>query len=283
MHSHHPDFRLTPRYYTVTAGQTAVLQCAVVNVEGKKVIWKKANSFEPLTVDLESFYNTDRIRVKQPNRHQWNLIIDNTSREDAGMYECQISSKQKNLREHFQLTVNEKIVDTTHMPREGIVVTGTPYVDMGGNIELICNATGRDHSPSSIDWFLNGNKLTTRGSKVAIKEHVAVTSRTVVSFLYVTDAQLSDGGNYVCRTSDLLIKSFTVTVLNTNKFNYKRGTIAGERDTNSAHDKRDPGRQDGLSSDDENSARRASAAAGRHVVLCLLIVLAVLRHHLFPR
>ncbi|RUS74037.1 hypothetical protein EGW08_018200 [Elysia chlorotica] len=278
LHMDHPEFRPTPRLYTVTAGQTAELQCAVVNVE--EVIWKRDS--RPLTVGLESFYNTDRFSVVHPSPHQWNLLIRNASRNDSGFYECEISSTRKYLRKIFQLNVIEVTFDTTHMPRKDITVTGTEYVDMGDHINLICNATGRNHSPSAIDWFLNGNKLTSRGTKVEIKENVEVTKRTIVSFLHVADAQLSDGGNYVCRTTDLLIKSFTVTVLNSNKSNSKRGTIA-EQDSNLAHEQEDTGRQGGLLSDVKNSAHARDALTSRHIALYLVTVLALLRHALAPR
>ncbi|GFN88565.1 hemicentin-1, partial [Plakobranchus ocellatus] len=223
LYGNHPYFMSTPDFYTVEVGKMAVLKCAVTNLEDKQVIWRKASDSNPLTVGLESFYNTNRIVVQHlPRASQWNLVIHDVRLTDSGVYECQVSSKLRHLRQHVLLTVKEKEAETTHMPKPGIKVSGLAYVDIGDQIYLICNATGLEHSPSTIDWFRNGNKLTSRGKKVEIKDFVAVTSRTVVSFLQISDAQLSDSGVYVCRTSNLQIADLRVTVLNSDTSNVKR-------------------------------------------------------------
>ena len=42
-----------------------------------------------------------------------------------------------------------------------IHIDGATYVEKRSVIRLVCNATGEEHSPDDIDWFLNGQKLVT--------------------------------------------------------------------------------------------------------------------------
>ncbi|PVD19940.1 hypothetical protein C0Q70_20434 [Pomacea canaliculata] len=96
-----------------------------------------------------------------------------------------------------------------------IRITGHTYVEKSGSIRLICNATGEDHSPDDIDWFLNGQKLITDdANEVYIHKRVSLTDKTIYSSLEIKSADMSDAGIYVCRTSDLQIASARVDVLN---------------------------------------------------------------------
>ncbi|CAG5134035.1 unnamed protein product, partial [Candidula unifasciata] len=180
------------------------------------VIWRKASDPNPLTVGRESFHNNDRFQVEhETGEGTWNLVIHQARLSDAGVYECQVSSKLRHLRQHVLLTVKEKETNTTPMPRPDIKIAGTSFVEKDDQIHLICNATGLEHPPDYLDWFLNGNKLSMKNNnKISIREFVSITSRTIVSILEINDAQLSDSGMYVCRTSNLQIESMRVTVLN---------------------------------------------------------------------
>lgn len=87
-------------------------------------------------------------------------------------------------------------------------------MEQGKKIYLICNATGKEHSPDDLDWFKNGNKLTTEfARKIYIRKFVSLTTKTIVSILEIKNAKLSDAGMYVCRTSDLQITSRRINVL----------------------------------------------------------------------
>ena len=53
-----------------------------------------------------SFVSDVRIEVEHPpGSSQWNLVIRDLQPEDAGVYECQISSKIRHLRHHVTLLV----------------------------------------------------------------------------------------------------------------------------------------------------------------------------------
>ncbi|KAK7116726.1 hypothetical protein V1264_002356 [Littorina saxatilis] len=164
----------------------------------------------------------------EPNSHYWNLLIHKVELRDAGVYECQVSSKLRHLRHHILLEVHEKEEVSTPMPRPSIFISGSNVVDKDDRIYLICNATGQEHPPDDIDWFIEGNKLTTSADeKVFIRKFVSLTDKTIVSILEIKDAQLEDSGLYTCRTSNLQVKSMHVAVLNADTYNVKRGTHKG--------------------------------------------------------
>ncbi|CAG5126222.1 unnamed protein product, partial [Candidula unifasciata] len=99
-------FLKTPNFYTVEVGSVAVLECAIEDLENRRVIWRKASDPNPLTVGRESFYNNDRYLVEhEPGEDTWNLIIQQVRLSDAGVYECQVSSRLRHLRQHVLLTV----------------------------------------------------------------------------------------------------------------------------------------------------------------------------------
>ncbi|XP_046354799.1 polymeric immunoglobulin receptor-like isoform X2 [Haliotis rufescens] len=227
-----PVFAPTPDNYTYEAGKLARLKCEVQNLGKKRVGWRRASAPNPLTIGTMTFVEDDRISVEHPpSTGQWNLMIKRVEIEDAGVYECQVASTARHLRKHVLLVVKEpKIRENEH----NIQITGEEFVEQGKKIYLICNATGKEHSPDDLDWFKNGNKLTTEfARKIYIRKFVSLTTKTIVSILEIKNAKLSDAGMYVCRTSDLQITSRRINVLKTNKENVKRGTPKDHSDSNS--------------------------------------------------
>ncbi len=76
-----------------------------------QVIWRKATDSNPLTVGSEAFFNTDRIEVDhKPELNMWNLVIHRVKLTDAGVYECQVSSKLRHLRHNVLLTVRGQFI-----------------------------------------------------------------------------------------------------------------------------------------------------------------------------
>ncbi|XP_059163383.1 leucine-rich repeats and immunoglobulin-like domains protein 1 isoform X2 [Physella acuta] len=274
LHGVHPTFLASPTSYTVDAGQVAKLECAVENLDDKQVIWRKTSDPNPLTVGEESFYNNDRIVVDHKlHSNNWDLVIRQVRLTDAGVYECQVSTKYRNLRQQVLLTVREIPTNTTTVPRPHIQITGPQFVEKNGLIYLICNATGLEHTPDELDWFFNGNKLSTQeNKKVTIRNMVSITSKTIASVLEIADAQIEDGGLYVCRTSNLQIISLRVSVLNADSFPVKRG--------NSDKKRKD---KDELGQHAEHSYNTAHASVRhRHLLTSVLSVLLTAMFCLHP-
>ncbi|XP_070185144.1 zwei Ig domain protein zig-8-like [Littorina saxatilis] len=188
-----------------------------------EVSWRKVSNEQVLTVGLVSFVDDPRLEVEHPpGSIQWNLVIRDLQPGDAGVYECQVSSKSRHLRHHVTLLVKEepKLED---QKKPNIQITGADFVDEGEKINLVCNATAKDQPPEDLDWFREGNRLQTNDiTGISIRKFVTLATGTIVSILEIKHASLSDGGVYVCRTSSLDVTSFRVNVLNGDTYNVKR-------------------------------------------------------------
>ncbi|CAG5135098.1 unnamed protein product, partial [Candidula unifasciata] len=96
-----------------------------------------------------------------------------------------------------------------------IHISGSNFVDEGDRIYLVCNASSQEYPPEDIDWFLGGNTLTTDESRgMQIHKYVSINTGTIISTLEIKQARLTDGGVYVCRTSNKDVTSTHVNVLN---------------------------------------------------------------------
>ncbi|CAG5121056.1 unnamed protein product, partial [Candidula unifasciata] len=96
-----------------------------------------------------------------------------------------------------------------------IQISGSNYVDEGDRIYLVCNASSQEYPPEDIDWFRNGNTLSTDNNRgMQIHKYVSINTGTIVSTLEIKHAKLSDNGVYVCRTSNKDVTSSQIYVLN---------------------------------------------------------------------
>uniref|UniRef100_A0A0B6ZWH3 Ig-like domain-containing protein n=1 Tax=Arion vulgaris TaxID=1028688 RepID=A0A0B6ZWH3_9EUPU len=271
-----PAFRDTPDRVTFRQGQMAKLECSVESLGTKKVIWRRKSDPNPLTIGRRTFVDDERISVEHvPLGPDWHLIIKQVRLDDDGVYECQISSTDRDLRRYVFLTVKQSD-NVLHLGPE-INITGKTYVEKNQKIRLVCNATGADHSPDSLDWFLNGQKLATDVEK---KMQVSLTDKTISSILEVEEADMDDAGIYVCRTSDLQIASTRVDVLNADTNNVKRGT---EKDASG--DKSDGTQSRQVKIDhggNNNQAERNMISFCTTIILFLLSTILTNVHHMLP-
>lgn len=95
---------------------------------------------------------------------------------------------------------------------------GTKYVNMGQQIHLLCNATGITRAPESIDWFFKGSRIHPSNpmwkGRVEILKHTSIAGRYFISELFIEQSTIADQGDYVCRSSDLIVNNMKVHVLN---------------------------------------------------------------------
>ncbi|XP_061174323.1 hemicentin-1-like [Saccostrea echinata] len=204
--------------YTAVAGETAVLYCAVTNLGTKTVTWRKASPSVPLTVGLFTYYGDPRFQTHHViHKSQWNLHIRNVSMRDSGGYECQVSTRTRDIRRAFFLSVREQT--------SSIHITGDTYVNKNEKLVLFCNASSDSYPPDELDWFMNGLKILTDPEEgIKITNSVSLKRRTIWSKLVIEHAHMNHGGTYICRTSDKLVTNIKVNVLSDDKTNVKRGT-----------------------------------------------------------
>jgi len=224
----HPEFVNSLTNVTTRAGGVATLPCAVRNLGTKKVVWRRlyqGGEHMVLTVGDFVWTRDDNITVEyrlDPGFvTHWNLRLRNVQQTDEGTYECQITDKDV-IRWHVHLVVQPKRtpISTVHM-------SGSQYVDSGESIRLTCNATGGLHIPEDIDWFKDGTKISMKGfnPELELTSDMYPETHSLVSELHIKHADLSDSGNYICRSSDRKIDSVKVTVLIApDSSNVKRGT-----------------------------------------------------------
>ena len=79
-----------------------------------QVIWKKVDNEHVLTFGELVWVSDEDISVDHlQHRDEWNLVISNVQPHHAGLYECQISTKE-DLRKYVQLNVKgERNTDLT--------------------------------------------------------------------------------------------------------------------------------------------------------------------------
>ena len=208
-----PEFLPVPDNITVHEGEFAVLKCYIYNLGPKMVIWRRTEEDFPHTIGLRVFTPNPRVNVEHITeahgmRTYWNLQIDKVRPEDAGTYECQISAKKIYT---FNVTLN--VLDPIEYDPD-LTIRGTEYVSLLENIHLVCNATGVGEAPSGIDWFFDGNPIREWNPRVEILKHKPVPGRSYISELIVEKVTMADRGNYVCRSSDRIVKGMKVHVLN---------------------------------------------------------------------
>ena len=74
-----------------------------------QVVWRRASEPNPISVGELLFSSDKRYNVSfSRERREFNLLIRNVQPTDAGVYECQVSSRDKIIR-HVLLKVNGKV------------------------------------------------------------------------------------------------------------------------------------------------------------------------------
>lgn len=226
-----PSFRNTPSNFTYPQGELAVLYCSVENLGTRAVIWRKASQPNPLTIGELTYVADDRFKLHHiPDKGEWNLFIKNIQHKDAGMYECQISTKEKYIRKLIQVNVIDR-----QFGRRAIQIVGPHQVEKGGTMVLFCNATGGSSAPHDLDWLKNNRKLVTEKSgRINITKHISFVTMTITSNLTVRQVLPTDDGTYVCRTSDEMVRNISVKVTGGGSEKPKRTILQHKPSTSSA-------------------------------------------------
>ncbi|KAK3097166.1 hypothetical protein FSP39_006994, partial [Pinctada imbricata] len=216
-----PRFLTVPHNVTYAQGDSAILFCAVENLGTKTVTWRKLPYINPIVSGNRVFVNDERFDSQYvPFKNEWNLVIQNVRKFDAGVYECQVSIKGQTLRQNVTLNVQE------------IRINGTRFVEKGDPIYLVCNATGEDYAPDYIEWYKDGDLMyTDPRRRVYIKKRMSENTKTLISILKITHSLMTDSGTFVCRTSNKLTTGIKVEVLNGIFNNTSRTETLSTKDT----------------------------------------------------
>ncbi|CAG2191807.1 unnamed protein product [Mytilus edulis] len=269
-----PSFKETRTNITVYVGKTAVLPCSIVNLGTKKVIWKRVDQKHALTIGEFVFTTDERHSVDHSDKgYKWNLVIKDVTKAHAGLYDCQISTKEDLVR-RIRLSVTdpppvEETREKKTIFRPAIHISGPNFTEKGEPIRITCNATGDSMTPEHMDWFHNGLKLQQNiDAGVLITEFRHSETKTLYSVLEIAKSTMKDTGVYICRSSKKDVDSHHVVVLNADSSHDKRGFQDKKTVVKSSH-LDNPG----------NSASSVNRRVHYLMSNCLLLLVTILAHN----
>ncbi|KAL7647210.1 UNVERIFIED_CONTAM: hypothetical protein RMT77_002468 [Armadillidium vulgare] len=199
-------------------GATAALHCALVApLADGLVSWVRRMDYHLLTVGRQVYSSDQRMGVKvSPDGSDWMLTIRWVKPQDAGEYECQVSSHPPQA-----LIVNLSVVEA----HAEILGGAELYIHSGSSLRLVCLLREATESPVYVFWYREDRMInydTERG--------VTVDNSKEASVLYLDSVNSDDEGNYTCFPSNASPASVTVHVV-------KRENPAGlQQETSSEKD-----------------------------------------------
>nr|XP_045374403.1 basement membrane-specific heparan sulfate proteoglycan core protein [Camelus bactrianus] len=196
----------------VAEGQTLDLNCVVPAQAHPHVTWYRRGG-------------------SLPARHQTHgslLRLHQVSPADSGEYVCRVVLGSGPLETSVLVTIEASDSSTGSIPAPGPVPpvrieSSSPTVAEGQTLDLSCVVAGQAHA--QVTWYKRGGSLPAR--------HQVRGSR-----LYIFQASPADAGEYVCRASNGVEASITVTVTRTQGANFAYppgGTQAIRIEPSSSH------------------------------------------------
>ncbi|XP_078032972.1 zwei Ig domain protein zig-8 isoform X1 [Augochlora pura] len=201
---------IAERNVTAIVGQTAELNCYVKHLGDRVVSWIRQRDLHILTSSIHAYTGDERFSVKHPEAsNEWTLKIVYVQQRDAGIYECQVNSEPK-MSLAFGLSVEAA--------QAKILGPEDVYVKKGSTISLTCTVNVQSTPPSSVSWHHGGAVVDFDSPSVHRRGGVSLetekTESGTTSKLLVTQARLTDSGNYTCIPSNANPASVMVHVLN---------------------------------------------------------------------
>ncbi|XP_034178792.1 zwei Ig domain protein zig-8 isoform X4 [Osmia lignaria lignaria] len=202
-----PEFDdIAARNITAIVGQTAELNCFVKHPGDRVVSWIRKRDLHILTSSIYAYTGDERFSVKHPEASdEWTLKIDYVQQRDAGVYECQVNTEPK---------MNLAFVLRVEAAQAKILGPEDVYVKKGSTISLTCTVNVQSTPPSSVSWHHGGAVVDFDSPRGGVSLETEKTESGTTSRLLVTQARLTDSGNYTCIPSNANPASVMVHVLN---------------------------------------------------------------------
>jgi len=211
-----PEFGPMATNVTVQREQSTFLHCPVNRPSDRAVSyplisWVRIRDWHILTNGLIRFTTDDRFNVLYTEgSYDWILQIKYTQEQDAGIYECQVSTNTGTISQQVQLTV---------IYPESFIHGGEEYhVDTGSPVTLTCVIESAPIKPQYVFWYHNDRMVnydTERGVEVSTTSREDRTE----SRLSFGDAAESDRGNFTCSPSNAAPATVQLFVTNKNSVN----------------------------------------------------------------
>lgn len=197
---------------TAQSGDTAFLPCHVTLKEEHGVSWVRRRDWYILTADSKVYSRDERVRVSYTDKPEptWTLLIKFIRKEDEGVYDCQITTRQGATAQSIELRIVE--------PQAVLVGTEDVYVGVGSPFTITCVITNTLKPPEYVLWSVGSKPLNFGTDQGAVRHGNGGHSVTFdpgppsVSRLAVHSATATDSGRYTCQPSSGLSATTNVHV-----------------------------------------------------------------------
>ncbi|KAL2712322.1 zwei Ig domain protein zig-8-like, partial [Vespula squamosa] len=194
-------------------GATALLDCRVAMLAGRKVMWVRRNDDwgSLLTLGNMTHISDTRYSVSFQYPNNWRLAIAGVRREDRGLYICQVNTHPPRMlvTNVTVLAPDIKIVDEArHELRDR-------YYKTGSGIELLCvvRPSCPDSKVPHPVWRKSGESLPDRVDVY----HINGSNEEVITKLHIERAKKTDSGEYACSVGHFSTTVVHIHVLNGEK------------------------------------------------------------------
>ncbi|XP_014215895.1 kin of IRRE-like protein 1 [Copidosoma floridanum] len=181
------EFRGLIKDVLAQKGGTATLPCKIDPGSGI-VTWVRRRDRQLLTVGQDTHSVDKRFMVHKHVNSEWSLLIQKVTHEDAGLYECQVTTHP--VQQYF---VRLSVTDAYS------IIPGAPdlHVKQGSNLRLECKLMSATETPLYVFWYRNARMI-----NYDSEPGVRVELTKAGSVLEVEKTQLGHGGNYTCAPSN---------------------------------------------------------------------------------
>ncbi|XP_011874165.1 PREDICTED: limbic system-associated membrane protein-like isoform X2 [Vollenhovia emeryi] len=180
------------------SGTTAVLPCKISDPGAGTITWVRRRDRQLLTVGT-STHSIDKRFVVRHTSTDWQLTIRTVTLDDAGIYECQVTSHP--VQQNFaRLKITEAYS----------IIPGAPdlHVKQGSSLRLECQLMAATERPLYVFWYRQGRMI-----NYDEEPGVDVKLMSNGSILLVNKTKLSHEGNYTCVPSNAKSASVMVHVI----------------------------------------------------------------------
>ncbi|XP_015794829.1 lachesin, partial [Tetranychus urticae] len=179
---------------TTQLGKTAHLHCKIRQLGDRTVSWVRQKDLHILTVGRYTYTSDQRFTcIHLDDSDDWTLEIKYVQKDDAGIYECQVSTEPK-----MSLSIKLGVVAAKAIIPEGPEL----FVEVGVTVNLTCLISEPSSSPPVyVFWYHDGTVInydSPRGGDIKVTTD---RSSSAVSRLTIIESRPSDSGEYSCKPS----------------------------------------------------------------------------------